>query len=629
MLLAIRENAQSWIMWIIIIFLILMFGLWGISYYLTGTNPSDRAVVTVNGQSIPNYRFQSAYDFLKQKSGLLAPSEAQQIMLKQEALKQLINKTIMVQEAQNLGMSVRQQDIDALIYQLPAFQYNGKFDPRLLQMYLQSIGMNEHELQNDLFEDLMASQLTRGIILSQFLLPNEIHHFAQLMTQQRNVRYHVISAHDFRDHVHISNVEIESYYRVHQQDFMTTPRIRVAYIDLSLDAMKKDIKPTETDLISFYQNHADQFRLTGKRRGEVMLVSSLLGISNVHLMTVAQKVATQWRQGKPMNHMRDELTRQHIILSQTPIAWVRWNKQQNKLQAALFALKNNGQVSQPIVTDKGIALVKLTTIETGQLRSYQQVKQTVRSTYIQKQAQQRLSRMANQLANITFEHNRGLTAAAHALNIPVQTTGYVTKNGMHQGILANKKVIDVLFRPDVLIHGNNSDLIQISPQEVAVVRVVDYQPAKVKPLNKIRSHIVAVLTQQDSTRLAMHQASKLVEAVRKNPTAYHINSWHTKQLTRKSTEVDKALLASVFVSGMPKQQRPVIFASRLSDGNVAVVKLLSVSNKPLSTINQPFYQSALNQLYTVTLLNGFVEAAKHRATIQHADNVQITSKVRH
>lgn len=623
MLLSIREKAQSWIMWVIIILLILMFGLWGISYYLTGTIPSERAVATVNGQNIPNYRFQSMYYFLKQKAGLSAPSATEQAILKREALKQLIDKALMMQQAHNLGMGISQQAVNTLVYQLPAFQSKGKFDPRLLQAYLQSMGMNEQEFQKSLLEELMVSQLMRGIMLSQFILPNEAQHFARLAAQQRDVSYHIIPARDFRAHARPSNTEIEHYYQTHKQDFMTTERTKVAYIDLSLNAVKKTINPTETDLMNYYQNHSDQFHFPGKRKGDMVLVSSLLGISKVQLMVVAKKVATDWAQNKPLNQIQHELGSQHIILSQTPLDWISWHKGQNAVHAALFSLKHNGQVSPPIDTDKGVALIKLIAIQPGKLRSYTQVKQAVRDAYIHEQAQQKLSNMANQLANITFEHNRGLEVAAKALGVPVKTTGYVTQAGAHTGILTHKKVIDTVFNPDVLVQGNNSDLIQISPEEVVVVRAVDYQSAKVKPLAQVRPQIITVLTQQDSTRLAMHQANELVQVLQKDSNAHHGGTWQSKQLTRKSSNVDSALLASVFTHGMPKQGKPLVFAVKLSDGNAAVVKLLSLSIKHPSAADQQIYQSALRQLYAVTLLNDFVATAKHQATIQYTKNIQI------
>ena len=623
MLLSIREKAQSWIMWVIIIFLILMFGMWGISYYLTGTSPSERSVAVVNGQSIPYYRYQSVYHFLKQKSGLSAPTAMEQTELKQQTLQQLINKTLMVQQAKVLSMGVSQQDVNNLIYQLPAFQSkDGKFDPRLLQMYLQSMGMNIQEFQKSLLDDLMVSQLTRGISLAQFILPTEARHFAQLASQTRDISYHIIPARNFYHIVTISSSDIEAYYRAHQQDFMTIPRTKVAYIELNLDTVNHSIKPNESELLDYYQNHMNQFRSSGKRKGNSVLISSLLSMSKAQLTTVAQQVAKDLSQDKPLNQIQSELTAQHIILSQTPLDWAVWHKDQNAVHAALFKLDSVGQISQPIDTDKGIVLVKLTDMQPGKLRSYDQVKQDVLNAYVHDKARQKLSDMANQLANITFEHNRGLDAAANALNVPIKTTDFITQKGPHNGILADKKVLNAVFSHDVLVQGNNSDLIQLSPQEVVVVRAKDYQPAHVKPLSEVRSQINATLVHQDSTRLALHAANEYVLALQKGHAQHHADAWKNKQLTRQTTEIDNALLSSVFNHGIPKKGHPLIFTVKLSDGNAAVVKLISVHNKPSTGNDEKLYYSALSQLYSSILFNGYVTAVKEQAKIKKAENIQ-------
>ncbi len=100
--------------------------------------------------------------------------------------------------------------------------------------------------------------------------------------------------------------------------------------------------------------------------------------------------------------------------------------------------------------------------------------------------------------------------AAAALGLTIQETPMFAKsNDQEKNISANAKVREIAFSNDVLNNGNNSDIIQINPNQVAVIRVKSHVLAQVLPLAQVREQIVARLKVQDIDKKTQEFAEDL------------------------------------------------------------------------------------------------------------------------
>ena len=178
MLQKIRDKTQNWISILIIGFLILMFGMWGISYYLSGSSVNQQSVVQVNGQSIPLRKYQTLYNYERQSASQEITNGTVSIStLKKAVLSSLIQDQLVYQGAIGAGLGMSAQTLDAYIASMPIFQTKGQFSQDLYQSYLQNQGIDTQGLRDRLKQSLLTNQWRLGFSESNFILPHELENY--------------------------------------------------------------------------------------------------------------------------------------------------------------------------------------------------------------------------------------------------------------------------------------------------------------------------------------------------------------------------------------------------------------------------------------------------------------------
>ena len=614
MLQSIRNKSQSWLMWVIIGFIIIMFGLWGVSYYLTGPAPSQKPVAKINGVAITQGQLKAAYDNSKQRLKIAAPTVQQQAALNKAALNGLINEEVMVQQAEQLGVGVSSAQIQALIQQIPGFKEHGVFSPSRLQYYLQSSGLSLTEFEHHLRNQYMLSQMIHGLSLSQFTVPAELARFSIAAGQTRDFSYTIIRPEAFLAGIHLTEQQIAQYYQQHKQDYLAPARVKLAYIELNGNDMAAKIAPTEAQLQAYYQENEQSFMLPARRDGVTVLLSPGFGVSQKQFKQRADAFRQAWDNGESLATLK--LAANGLKIKQHTLTNKAW---QNKPAVkALFGVSKVGEVSAPIKEGDALVLVKLTAAKAAKKQRYSAVSNKVKAAFIKAQTQQELQTLANRLANITFEYPTSLSTAAKQLGLPVHTTGYFTSNGAKVGVAANKKVVQAAFSNSVLVQNNNSDLIQLGPNHVVVIRALQSHPAAVQSLAQVRDKVIAAAKLSIAKKQAEAKAKSIAVSLQSGKKADSVKWTERVHVKRIDKAVPKQLVTQVFNVPMPSHSQPIIVLAHMAHGVVAVAKVTAAelggqADKAL----KPVYQYASEQLLNDAEQTGLLKAARGQAEIIH------------
>jgi len=259
MLQNIRDKSSGIVTWFIIGALILVFALWGISYYLTGPAPGQQVVVTVNGHDITSSELEWTYQQARQHDANKVLNEQEQNQLRQQLLQGLITQQILRQSAIKAGLYISRAQIDQLIYSMPVFQINHEFSIQRYNMVLQNLGLTTQQLRQMFATSILINQQRLGILASSFLLPQEMARLAALKAQTRNFEYVVVNHNQYTSSVNISSAQIQHYYQTHLSDYMLPAKVQLAYIMLSLPEVASSVSPTQQQLQSYYQQNQQNF----------------------------------------------------------------------------------------------------------------------------------------------------------------------------------------------------------------------------------------------------------------------------------------------------------------------------------------------------------------------------------
>lgn len=163
MLTSMRKGASGWIAKILFALLILSFGAWGITDYLT-PDP-DPIVITVGDTEVRQSAFRSqftrALDRLRGQIGSTVTQEfAVQMGLDKEVISSVIDQQVMTRESERMGMMVSDDVLRAAIAANPAFQgLAGGFDRQQYERVLYQSGLGEGQYLADLQGRLVRDPL--------------------------------------------------------------------------------------------------------------------------------------------------------------------------------------------------------------------------------------------------------------------------------------------------------------------------------------------------------------------------------------------------------------------------------------------------------------------------------------
>lgn len=589
MLQTIREHTHGWIAGTIIGVIILTFALWGIHSYFQG-NAGSNVVAVVNGVDITTEQFNATYDRFRRQAQIQhgAKHGKNDPLLKERALQSLIEIQVLKQASINQGFYISGPQIDRYIQGFPDFQVDGQFSFEKFQELLASSMMSTSDFIDLINTSLLIDQPKLGLLLTSFALAGETNYTISLVDQKRDIDYLVIPMSFFlKDPISIPESAIKAYYDEHPNDFMTKATVSVEYITLSLDDIAKRINPTDAELNAFYDENVSSYQQPSAWKLVDVLVPVVANASEDEISKAqkqAEAVSFAVKSGQDMAvvgapYKTEGLKAKGLlILNQLP----------SELQNAVAGLKAN-QVSDPVRTENGFLVVKVIESREPKTKSFADVKDQVKQTLVKHQAEERYAEQREQLADLTYEHPESLKLASDTLSVPVQVTDTFTQDAGN-GIAEEKRIRDVAFSNDVLSSKNNSDVIQLDPETVVVIRVKEHRPATLLPLSAVTKQIEAKLKLAEAEKSATAFLNTMqINLQGGDATAiaakYQLNWKRVGLVERYTKNIDPAILETAFSMPQPANNKPSFGTTKLPSG-YAVVAVKSVKQGAISDSKQ-------------------------------------------
>ena len=584
MLLAIRERLTGWVAYTIVILLSVPFALWGINSYLDGGGPTE--VAKVGKAEISQNEFQRA--FRQQLSQLQAqgidPNRLDDELLRRSVLEQLITARIIEQTSRDLGLRVSDQQLDQVIRSLPAFQDNGRFDIERYQRRLLQEGYSAVGFEEMLREALVAEQLQQGMIESAFLTSADLHDYLRLQHQRRRFEYLVFSLDDHRGAIDIDAETIEDFYQANPGLFLSPEQVRLEYLELTVDELAAHIAVDEQALQAEYQRRSEQLSVAERRQASHILIR-VVDDEDEHAIAAARDQAEDLHQriltddADFADVLADALDQANVEGGE--LGTIEPGLMDPSFENALFALAEVGAVSPPIRTRFGFHIIRLDGIREGETTPFADVRDELAGDLRLMQAERQFFDAAETLANITFEQPDSLFPAAEMLDLPVQESDWIDRSS-RSGIAHHEQVRNAAFSPDVLMDRLNSPALELEPGHVIVLRIADYQPADILPLEDVREQIVTILRDQQAIERLQRELEEALSTARSGLSLAELADatgavlQQPEPVTRTAQELDARLLATVFELTPPSAGEVRHAVGELSNGDQALLALHEV-----------------------------------------------------
>lgn len=607
MLSKLRESMTGLVGKILFAVVLMAFSFFGIESYMVSQVQSG--VAKVGSTEITQDQFRQRFDEYRQQMLQMMGDQAdasyfQKPEVKRQVLDGLVDETVLSQATDKLGLVVPNQTVFDAIAAIPAFQKDGKFDVAQYGAVLSAQGRSPAWLEQRMREDIAARTLPVAIGGTAFITEPELDTYLALRDQLRDFRYVKLAAPAAAAPDAISDSDIEKYYEAHKAEFRRPEQVSIEYLDLQANQLAVDLKPDDATLRERYEKEKSRYVSAEQRQASHILVKvdpKAAPDAQKAALAKAESIRKEVEEGKDFAELAK--TESDDLGSKAQggdLGWLDQGLTEPAFDEALFKLADKGAVSEPVLTAEGYHIIKLTDMRPGKTRSFDEVKPELASQYLDSERERVFNDAAAKLTDMTYEDPSSLESAAKDLKLTVQKTPLFGKNGGGDPITSNPQVIKAAFSDSVLVQGNNSDPIALTPERTVVLRKLEHQPAADKPLadvhdqvrQRLASERVASKAKADAdAMLARLNAGESLQAV-----AGSLKVEDAKGTGREAVNIDASIVSSAFSLAAPADGKSRYASVPLPDQSYAMVALDKVTLADVSKVDAEARKTARSQL---------------------------------
>ena len=617
MLEKIRDGSQGVIAKGILVLVILSFAFAGVSSYLGST--SDVPAAEVNGDKITKAELEQAYQSerarMEQQLGemfaALSADERYLESIKQSVLERLVADKLIDQAAAAMGLRVSDEQIIAAIKSEPAFQTDGKFDNDRYQAILRQLGYQPQTFRSMMRVDMTRRQLTAALVGTEFVLPGEAKQLAELQGQTRDIRYLVVDSAPYLANASVTDEQVKNYYDANQGQFMSPEKVSLEYVELNAADFAKDSKVTEEEAQAYYDEHKTQYVSNEKRLAAHILIGP--GSDEAAAKAKAEDLAKQLDNGADFAELAKANSEDTLSAEQGgKLDWFEPGVMDPSFDTALFALQK-GQHSAVVKTDFGFHIIKLLEVQPGTTVPFADVKTKIIAQLQEKKAVDQFYSLQSKLADTSYEVPDTLAETAKVVGVEIKTTPLFSRDDV-PAALNKPDVVKAAFSDSVMRQGLNSEVIELEPNHVVVIRMKEHHDAGTMPLAEVKADIAERLKQDQANAAARAKAEELMAQVKAG--AADVSLIAKAKLGRGAQDLDAAIVTKTFQMPTPSAA-PVVDTVALANG-YAVIALdkvnaaESISDELVNALKQ-----RLNAQYSEADYRGLIESLKANAKIHY------------
>ncbi|HVJ75453.1 MAG TPA: SurA N-terminal domain-containing protein [Casimicrobiaceae bacterium] len=495
---------------VVLAMIMLPFAFFGVDWYFRGA-AGDETVATVSGQKITRQEFENALreqsDRMRQTMGRgFDPALLDNPEVRYAVVENLVNQRLLAAEARKERFRVSDEQLAQFIADIPAFQEDGKFSGERYRTLLQGQNMSPAIFEDRVRRELSQSPLQEPLSAGSIVAQTSAERYLMLLEQRREVASAVIDAEAYAKEAKVDDAAVKAFYDQNPNAFVTPEQARIEYAVLSVDALAGKSTVDAAEVRKQYDTNLASYSTPDERSAAHILIAVRPDASDADKAAAKKKADEIAAQVRAAPARFAEIAKKE---SQDPGSAAQGGDlgsfgrgtMVKPFEDAAFAAKT-GDIVGPVQTDFGWHVIRVTGAKPATQRPFDDVKGTIEAELKRTHAQQRFQAAADQFQNLVYEQADSLEGVAKALEVPIQTTPFLTKSQVQQLGRNNAKFADAVFAPASVQAKRNSEAIEVAPNTLMSGRVIEYKPAAPRPFDEVRAEIRRQLERRAATEVA-------------------------------------------------------------------------------------------------------------------------------
>ncbi len=504
-----RRVLQIGLLVVIAAFVITSVVVSGANTFRSGATLGRDSVATVNGEAIPNERYQRRYQayidaYTQVYRDRFTPELAERMGLGQQVVNELVQEALVVQRARAEGLEVTDAELNAQIQAIPAFQENGRFALKRYQEFLNRRGMGATAFENDVRRELTRIKAEATVRAGVKLADSEVEQAWRLRNEGVRVAWAAVEVAPLMSGIQVSDADLETYLKTHEAEYRQPERRKVTYV---LIATRDFIKPVaESEIEKYYAEHASEFEKPAQIRvAHVLVRVGETGGSEAEDKARA-KIADVIKRAKA----GEDFAKLARDVSEDPgskanggdLGLVRKGEMVPQFEQAAFAMKPGEISPEPVRTPFGFHAIKVLDVQPAGKTPLKDVAAQIRDR-LSAEAADRAAKAKADDARAKLQGAADFAAEAKALGLtPLDTT--IPKID-RAPTAPTDGMADTAF---TLAQDGVSAPVK-TPAGWIVMKARETLPAAVPPLAEIKDRVAAAVKRERAEGVALERAKQL------------------------------------------------------------------------------------------------------------------------
>ena len=505
-----RRHAQSWMIKAALGAVVVVFIFWGI---WSPHESRQRELVQIGDYIITVAEARNYYQNLRDRYQAIygerfTEEMAKKLNLKEKAVKDLINRILLLQEAQRLGLKVTAEELQASIQDIPAFQKDGVFDKATYLRALQRGRLTAKEFEANQRQTLLLNKLQGLVISSVKVSDQEILEAYRQNFEKLNLETISLNPADFKD-ISLTPEEMKEYFSKHREEFKIPARAKIRYLLFDPKDYFKQVQASSKEIEDYYQNNKEKFGQPKRVKVRHILIRADAkdAEASAKAKQKAESIQKEAVEGKDFSQLAKQNSEDPGTKDRGgEIGFITKGMVVPEFEQAAFSMKV-GEVSPVIQTPYGFHILKVDDIQEARTEPLEKVKDQIDALLRNRKARDMAYDLADQ-AYAVASKDKKLDGFAEEKKLTIKETPLFSAE--------DKIDLDPKLKAAALSLGKGD----ISPslrvgETFGVLQVVDRQEARTPELKEVEGQVSEALRKEKQKEKALAKAKEILEKLKK------------------------------------------------------------------------------------------------------------------
>jgi peptidyl-prolyl cis-trans isomerase D len=508
-----REYAASWLIKFLLFAIVVVFVLWGVGSY---RSERSNRIARVNTEYITMAAYRESYNNLmnqyRQQFGQSLNDEMiKMLQLKKQALDQLINQSLLEQEARRLDLRVTDQELAENIRAIAAFQNDGAFDSRLYQRILSSNRLSPEAFEAMQRQALLIGKLRSLVLESVKVSESELTAWYNWQEASVDIDYALIDPQKFKID-QVTAEDLKAYFEANQSRYKTPPKVKARYLRFTPQMFEQEVAISEDEIAAYYEENLEEFGTpkTVEARHILLKVDAEADAEAVaEAKKKADKVYQLAKSGEDFADLAKKYSEGPTKARGGQLGAFRKESMVKPFADKAFAMQA-GEISEPVRTQFGWHIILVEKINEATSKTLEEAAPEIRKKLTERKGDELAYDKSLAVYDTIFE-GEDLSRIAEEQKLEIHTTDFFDRTGPQKAPVQNRsQFASTAF--DLPLNGVSE--IQDLGDGYYIIQASEKKEPEVPKMEAVREKVRADFIKSKQDEMAQAEAQKLMAALK-------------------------------------------------------------------------------------------------------------------